>query len=75
MARDVSAGYGLADSFETAGKGLLPLTFIETIRSGEQSGTLENSFESLSGFYERRYKTKQKVSAALTYPVFVMIDP
>ena len=73
VARDVAAGYGLADSFETAGKGVLPLTFIETVRSGEQSGTLENSFESLSGFYERRYKTKQKVSAALTYPVFVMI--
>lgn len=54
VARDVAAGYGLADSFETAGKGLLPLTFIETVRSGEQSGTLENSFESLSGFYERR---------------------
>lgn len=72
-ARDVAAGYALADSLETAGKGLLPLTFIETVRSGEQSGTLENSFARLSEFYEKRYKTKQKVSAALTYPVFVIM--
>lgn len=72
-ARDVEAGYALADSLETAGRGILPLAFIETIRSGEQSGTLEQSFVSLSEFYEKRYKTRQKVSAALTYPTFVIL--
>jgi len=72
-AGDVSAGYSLADSLENAGGKLLPITFIETIRAGEESGTLENSFESLCEFYEKRYKTKQKVSSALTYPVFVIM--
>ena len=72
-AGDVSAGYSLADSLENAGGKLLPITFIETIRAGEESGTLEASFESLCEFYEKRYKTKQKVSSALTYPVFVIM--
>ncbi len=39
VAEDVSGGYSLAQSFSNAGT-LLPVTFIETIRAGEQSGTL-----------------------------------
>lgn len=70
---EVASGVSLADSFETAGKGKIPLTFIETVRSGEQSGTLEKGLERLSFYYESRYKTTQKVGAALTYPVFVII--
>lgn len=72
-AKEVASGVSLADSFETAGKGKIPLTFIETVRSGEQSGTLEKGLERLSFYYESRYKTTQKVGAALTYPVFVII--
>ena len=72
-ALEVASGVSLADSFETAGKGKIPLTFIETVRSGEQSGTLEKGLERLSFYYESRYKTTQKVAAALTYPVFVII--
>ena len=39
VAEDVSGGYSLAQSFSNAGT-LLPVTFIETVRAGEQSGTL-----------------------------------
>ena len=70
-ADDVAEGNGIANSFEKNCKGL-PITFTETIRAGEQSGTLDNSFEALEKYYEKSYKTNQKVKRALTYPAFVI---
>ena len=72
VAADVSSGHSLAGSFENNGKDALPITFIETVRAGEESGTLENCFENLSFYFDKRTKTKQKVMGALTYPIFVV---
>lgn len=71
-AEDVAEGNSVASSFEKNCKGL-PLTFIETIRAGEQSGTLERSFATLEKYYEKSNKTAQKVKQALSYPIFVII--
>ena len=71
-ARDVTAGHSMADSFENVDREAFPTTFLETVRSGEQSGTVENVFKNLSIYYEKQYKTRQKVSAALSYPLFVI---
>lgn len=49
-----------------------PLTFIETIRAGELSGTLDQSFERLHKYYDKAYKTTEKIKSALTYPLFVI---
>lgn len=70
-AEDVSEGNGIASSFEKNCK-YLPITFTETIRAGEQSGTLDHSFEALEKYYEKSYKTTQKVKRAMTYPIFVI---
>lgn len=70
-ADDVAAGYGLAASLEKNGD-KLPVTFIESIRAGEESGALEIVFERLSKYYEKSAKTKAKVSSALIYPSFVI---
>lgn len=72
VAKDVTAGNGLADSFENADKNAFPNTFFETVRSGEQSGTVDNVFKNLSAYYEKLYKNRQKVSSALSYPMFVL---
>ena len=71
-AEDVSAGYGLADSLEKNGSGL-PTTFIESIRAGETSGSLEIVFRRLKTYYEKVSRTKAKVKSAMIYPTFVMI--
>lgn len=71
-AGDVSAGFGLAQSFENKGKNL-PATFIETVRSGEESGTLESAFARLHQYYDRSARLKGKVQAAMVYPVFTLI--
>lgn len=72
VAQDVSGGYTLAQSFEDHGQGL-PTTFIETIRAGEESGTLENSFAKLQKYFDKANKTKGKIQGALTYPIIVII--
>lgn len=71
-AADVAAGYSLAGSLEKNGK-KIPAVFIETVRAGEESGTLEKSFRTLEQYYSRSHKTKKKVKSALTYPILVLI--
>lgn len=73
VAQDVAAGHSVASSFESRGGKYLPATFIETVRAGEESGTLENSFEKLSKYYDKQSKTKGRVKAAFAYPVFLLI--
>lgn len=71
VAGDVAAGYRLADSFELRGPGLPP-TFVETVRAGEESGSLEQSFATLAEFYKKKTMLHSKVVTALTYPAFVL---
>ena len=70
-AEDVSQGTPIATAFEKNYPDL-PITFLETIRAGEISGTLDKSFASLADFYERSYTLEQKVRAAMSYPLFVL---
>lgn len=72
VAEDVAAGYGLAASFENKGKKLLPTTFIETVRAGEDSGTLAVSFEKLKTYYSRSATVKSKAASAMLYPAFLL---
>lgn len=72
VASDVAAGYGLAQSFMTNGD-KIPAAFTETVRAGEQSGTLELSFEKLAKYFKGSAKMKGKVRGALMYPVFLSV--
>lgn len=71
VAEDISGGYSLAQSFETNCP-TLPATFIETVRAGEQAGTLEICFDRLHHYFDGNAKTKSKVISALTYPAMVI---
>ena len=71
-AQDVSGGYSLAQSFENNVRGL-PVTFLETVRAGEQSGTLELCFARLHTYYDKSAKTKARLVSALTYPALVLV--
>lgn len=71
VADDVSAGYGLADSFEKYGSGL-PSTFIESVRAGEASGNLGLVFTRMAEYFDKMSKTKSKVKSAMVYPSFVL---
>ena len=71
-AEDVAAGYSFARSLEKHSS-KVPAVFIETVRAGEESGTLEHSFERLRSYYDRSHKMRAKVRSALTYPVIVVL--
>ncbi len=71
-AADVNAGYSLARSLEKNGQ-KVPAVFIESVRAGEESGTLEESFENLKAYYEKSHRIREKVKSALTYPIIVVI--
>ena len=73
VAQDVEAGRSLSGSFAERGEKLLPPTFIETIRAGEESGSLDRSFASMSRHYEKLSKTQAKVKSAMIYPAFVLM--
>lgn len=71
IAKDVAMGKSLYSSFKSR-KGVFPVTFLESVRSGEESGDLVNAFDRLSKYYEKTSKITQKVISALTYPAFTI---
>ena len=73
VAKDVEAGRSLSSSFEERGRKLFPVTFLETIRAGEEAGSLDTSFDSVSKHYAKQSKMKGKVRGALIYPAFVLV--
>ena len=73
VSTDVEGGRSLAASFEENGSGLLPQTFIESIRAGEESGNLDTAFESMYEHFDKQTKIGAKVKGALMYPAFVLV--
>ncbi|MCR4675411.1 MAG: type II secretion system F family protein [Lachnospiraceae bacterium] len=73
VSTDVEGGRSLAASFEENGAGLLPTTFIESIRAGEESGNLDTSFQSMYEHFDKQTKIGAKVKGALMYPAFVLV--
>lgn len=71
-AEDVGAGHSLADSFAKNGP-QLPSTFIETVRAGEDSGQLDDTFKRLTAYYKNAGKVSSKVASALIYPIMLIV--
>lgn len=72
-AEEVGAGRAMADSLESSQDIQFPATFVETVRAGEQSGSLQPCLKRLQGYYEQSSAAKAKVASALTYPIMVII--
>ncbi len=69
---DVNHGSSLEGAFRRNYDGL-PEVFLETIKAGEQSGSLVNSFDNMKNYFEKSFKTTQKLKSATTYPLFVFV--
>ena len=72
VGKDVENGRSISASFAEHGEKLLPVTFVETIHSGEESGNLEKSFESMHEHFDKQAKMAAKVRSAMAYPLFVL---
>ena len=73
VAEDVESGRSVADAFNDRGGSLLPPTFVETIRAGEESGNLDKAFDSMYHLFDKRVKMAARVRSALAYPLFVLV--
>lgn len=73
VAEDVEAGRSLSAAFAERGEKILPPTFVETIRAGEESGNIDRAFESMYLHFDKQVKMRAKVRSALAYPIFVLI--
>ena len=72
IAVDVEGGRALSAAFEEHGSKILPQTFIETLRAGEESGNLDRSFDTMYRHYDKQMKMGNKVKSAMSYPMFVL---
>jgi general secretion pathway protein F len=52
---------------------MFPPLYVNMVRAGEASGTLEKVLDRLTQFLESQAKLKGKVSAALAYPILMLI--
>ena len=73
VAKDVEAGRSLSVSFAERGKKIFPVTFLETVYAGEEAGSLDTAFDSISKHYAKQSKMKGKVRGAMIYPAFVFV--
>lgn len=68
--REIQRGNTLSEAMELSG-GSFPELMINIFRAGEASGQLENSARKMADHYEKEHKLKEKVRAAMTYPIIL----
>ena len=72
VSKDVAMGRSLYSSFSAHGNAF-PVTFLESVKAGEESGDLVKVFSRLKDYYERTNRTKQKVTSSMMYPLFTLV--
>jgi general secretion pathway protein F len=68
----LSAGTDLGEALESESETFDP-AFIGVVRVGQASGTLDQALQRLVSLRRRRQQLRQRVGAALTYPVIVSV--
>ena len=72
VAYDIEAGDSLSIAMSKHEKIFTPF-MLGMVRTGEASGRLSESLESLASYLEQDYTFMRKVRAAFTYPIFVLV--
>ncbi|MEK7503171.1 MAG: type II secretion system F family protein [Patescibacteria group bacterium] len=68
----IKKGGTFGDALAKHGK-IFPKFFVEMVRSGEKSGTLEGSLQIISLQLKKDYALRKKIKSAAAYPVIVVI--
>lgn len=68
--RGVSRGNSLSQSMREC-QGALPDLLINLVAVGEESGSLDSVFSSMSEYYERENFIRKKISSAAVYPIIL----
>lgn len=71
VADDIERGVALSDALALR-PDLFSNFYVNMVKSGEESGKLNQVFSFLADYLDRNYELEQKIKKALTYPKFVM---
>jgi type IV pilus assembly protein PilC len=71
ISEDLQAGSSISRSF-SAHPDVFSHFYVSMVRAGEESGSLEQSFNYLADYLDRSYEVITKVRNALVYPAFVV---
>jgi len=69
---EVNKGVSLADAFKLFPRHFSPL-YINMVRAGEESGSLEIVLMRLADFLQMQMETQSKITATLAYPALMLI--
>jgi type IV pilus assembly protein PilC len=67
---DLRSGNPLSTAAERHKKIFSPM-FINMVKAGEIGGNMDETLERLANYFEKQYRTRQKVVSALAYPAFI----
>ncbi|PJE64707.1 MAG: hypothetical protein COU90_00330 [Candidatus Ryanbacteria bacterium CG10_big_fil_rev_8_21_14_0_10_43_42] len=73
LLEDIQGGASMSQSMARHPKVFSPF-YINMVRSGEESGKLEEVFTFLADYMERNYELTSKARNALIYPAFVLVS-
>ena len=69
---DIRSGQSLSTSYAKHPR-LFNNLFINMVKAGESTGQLDEALESMANYFEKQLRLRQKVQAAMSYPVVVGI--
>lgn len=72
LSDDIKKGFSLSESMEQH-PGVFNAMYISLVKAGEVSGTLHTVLDELAEYQEKIADTRQKVSSATAYPIFILI--
>lgn len=69
---DIRSGTSFSDA---AGKHpkVFPLLFVNMMRAGEATGSIDDTLERLAGTIEKQFNIKKKIQSAMTYPAILSV--
>lgn len=68
---DLRSGISFSEAAEKFPK-VFPQIFINMVRAGEASGTLDETLDRLATHMEKQYDLKKKVQSTMTYPIVLL---
>ena len=71
VVEDLQAGNSISRSL-SAHPDIFSSFYVNLVRAGEESGSLEKSFDYLADYLDRQYEVQAKAKNALIYPAFVI---
>ncbi|MEH6938885.1 type II secretion system F family protein [Bacillus sp. JJ664] len=69
---DIRSGQSLSTSYAKHPR-LFNNLFINMVKAGESTGQLDEALESMANYFEKQLRLRQKIQAAMSYPVAVGI--